>query len=299
MRWPATRQADRIPRTAVGPARRPRCRRRRPGTFQRRPVTSPGRTPCGSHRLPVISCPIWHWATTRPEIDGRTSATNNQASWIGDGWDLNPGFIERTYGSCNDDKEGGTTPPRVGDLCWKSDNATASYNGTGGMLIHDTAKGVWRQKTDNGARIEHLTDAGNGAHDGEAWKITTLDGTQYFFGVTGRARTRPGPCRSSATTPANRATPARTFDASSCVQALAVEPRQGRRPARQHDDLHLRHRDRNCTARTSRTRPSSYVRGGTLNEIAIRAARQHRPRRRPAGSCSPPPTGVCPAALCT
>ncbi len=117
------------------------------------------------------------------EVDGRTSATNNQASWIGDGWELSPGFIERTYGSCQDDKEG-TTPPKVGDLCWKSDNATASYNGSGGMLIHDTGKNVWRQKSDNGARIEHLTGAGNGAQDGESWKITTVDGTQYFFGST-------------------------------------------------------------------------------------------------------------------
>jgi len=118
------------------------------------------------------------------EVDGRTGATNNQASWIGDGWELSPGFIERTYGACLDDKEGGTTPPRVGDLCWKTDNATASYNGTGGTLIHDLDKKVWKQKNDNGSRIEHLTGVGNGAHDGEFWKITTLDGTQYFFGST-------------------------------------------------------------------------------------------------------------------
>jgi hypothetical protein len=36
-------------------------------------------------------------------VDGRTSSTNNQASWVGDGWDLTPGFVERTYGSCADD----------------------------------------------------------------------------------------------------------------------------------------------------------------------------------------------------
>lgn len=28
-------------------------------------------------------------------VDGRTSATNNQASWVGDGWSYEPGFIER------------------------------------------------------------------------------------------------------------------------------------------------------------------------------------------------------------
>lgn len=28
-------------------------------------------------------------------VDGLTSATNNQASWVGDGWSYEPGFIER------------------------------------------------------------------------------------------------------------------------------------------------------------------------------------------------------------
>jgi hypothetical protein len=43
-------------------------------------------------------------------VDGRTSATNNQASWIGDGWDMWPGFVERSYGGCFDDGV------KVGDL---------------------------------------------------------------------------------------------------------------------------------------------------------------------------------------
>ncbi|NEA38310.1 RHS repeat protein, partial [Streptomyces sp. SID11385] len=28
-------------------------------------------------------------------VDGRTAATNNQANWIGDGWSMEPGYIER------------------------------------------------------------------------------------------------------------------------------------------------------------------------------------------------------------
>ncbi len=33
-------------------------------------------------------------------------------------------------------------------------------------------------------RVERLTDAarGNGDNDNEYWKVTTVDGTQYFFG---------------------------------------------------------------------------------------------------------------------
>ncbi|MFB9904405.1 RHS repeat-associated core domain-containing protein [Allokutzneria oryzae] len=116
-------------------------------------------------------------------VDGRTSATNNQASWVGDGWELSAGFVERRYGACADDKAGGTTPPKEsGDLCWRSDNAIATYAGGNGPLIRDDKTGEWRAESDNGSRIERLTGAGNGDNDGEHWRITTVDGTQYLFG---------------------------------------------------------------------------------------------------------------------
>lgn len=37
--------------------------------------------------------------------------TNSQGSWVGDGWDLWPGYIERSYQSCaadTDDVDGDT-----------------------------------------------------------------------------------------------------------------------------------------------------------------------------------------------
>ncbi|MFB6726457.1 phospholipase A2 [Kribbella sp. NPDC056345] len=117
---------------------------------------------------------------TSAAIDGRTSATNNQPSWVGDGWDLNPGFVERTYGGCAADKEGSNKGEQVGDLCWRSENATASYPGGGGRLV--LGADGWKQEQDNGARIEKLNGASNGANEGEHWKITTVDGKQYFFG---------------------------------------------------------------------------------------------------------------------
>ncbi|MEH1124110.1 RHS repeat-associated core domain-containing protein [Micromonospora sp. CPCC 206061] len=101
-------------------------------------------------------------------VDGRTSATNNQASWAGDGWDLSVGFIERTYGGCSTDGH-----PTKGDLCWRTENAYAAFPGGSGHMVKD-AGGFWRLESDNGARIEHLPD--------DSWKITTVDGTQYFFG---------------------------------------------------------------------------------------------------------------------
>lgn len=146
-------------------------------------------------------------------VDGRTSATNNQASWIGDGWDLNVGFIERSYIPCADD----TTPVKVGDMCWRSDNAFASYGGGGGQLIRDDKTGVWRNKTDDGSRIERLTGSANGDNDGEYWRITTVDGTQYLFGD------RPD-AKSTWTVPvfgndAGEPCHAATFADSHCVQA--------------------------------------------------------------------------------
>ncbi|MFB9905575.1 RHS repeat-associated core domain-containing protein [Allokutzneria oryzae] len=114
-------------------------------------------------------------------VDGLTSATNTQSSWVGDGWSMWPGFIERSYRSCADDLPG-TARDKPQDLCWISDNATMSRSGASSKLIRDDGTGVWRPQQDDGSRIEHLFGASNGDNDGEHWKITTVDGTQYFFG---------------------------------------------------------------------------------------------------------------------
>ncbi|WP_436850646.1 polymorphic toxin-type HINT domain-containing protein [Streptomyces longwoodensis] len=123
-------------------------------------------------------------------VDGRTSASNNQPSWIGDGWDWQPGYIERRYKSCNDDKDksGASNTTKVGDLCWYNDNATLSLAGKTVELVHDKDKG-WHPASDSAERIEKLTDAVNGDDGtpgvdgkGEYWRVTTADGIQYYFG---------------------------------------------------------------------------------------------------------------------
>ncbi|WP_246127864.1 RHS repeat-associated core domain-containing protein [Amycolatopsis rhizosphaerae] len=117
-------------------------------------------------------------------VDGRTSATNNQASAIGDGWEIGGGgFIERSYKSCAQDLGGNNGQTKSGDLCWFSDNATMSLGGSNVQLVKDTASGAWHPKSDNGSRVEKLIGAANGAQGGEYWKVTTADGTQYFFGL--------------------------------------------------------------------------------------------------------------------
>ncbi|MFE0640920.1 RHS repeat-associated core domain-containing protein [Streptomyces sp. NPDC058877] len=118
-------------------------------------------------------------------VDGRTASTNNQASWIGEGWEYSPGFIERRYASCENDKQGGNNTAKTGDLCWKSENATLSLNGSSNELVWDSTKKTWKLQSDDGSRVERIydTDPNNsGDADSEYWKVTTLDGTQYWFG---------------------------------------------------------------------------------------------------------------------
>ncbi|QUX29575.1 type IV secretion protein Rhs [Nocardiopsis akebiae] len=112
-------------------------------------------------------------------VDGRTSATNNQGSWIGEGFSYEGGYIERSYASCEDDGE----ETQKYDQCWATDNATLMLNGQSTELIRDDETGEWRPRNDDGSRIERLTGANNGDDDGEYWRVTTVEGIQYTFGL--------------------------------------------------------------------------------------------------------------------
>ncbi|MFJ3901120.1 ricin-type beta-trefoil lectin domain protein [Streptomyces sp. NPDC090025] len=121
-------------------------------------------------------------------VDGRTSSTNNQASWIGDGWDYNPGSISRTYTNCRQDsKKAGANNKdhKTADLCWGSNNATLSLGGQTTELVWDADKKDWFTANGDGSKIERKTGeaTGNGAKDGEYWIVTTKDGTKYHFGL--------------------------------------------------------------------------------------------------------------------
>ncbi|MGW0827849.1 polymorphic toxin-type HINT domain-containing protein [Streptomyces sp. NPDC002845] len=128
--------------------------------------------------------------------DGRTSATNNQVSWIGEGWDYHPGSITRTYVGCAADTADANNKGHfTGDQCWGTDNATLSLNGTTTELVRDDTTGQWKSARGDNTRIEQLDSAdykrilgvthasGNGDNDGEFWRVTTSDGTQYYFGL--------------------------------------------------------------------------------------------------------------------
>ncbi|MCP2331280.1 polymorphic toxin-type HINT domain-containing protein [Actinoalloteichus caeruleus] len=112
-------------------------------------------------------------------VDGRVASTNNQTSWVGEGWDLWSGYIERRYVPCLEDLAPGQ--PRTGDQCWDGDNATLVLNGSSSELFLDSS-GTWRMVDDDGSRIARLTGASNGDNNGEWWRVTSTDGTQYVFG---------------------------------------------------------------------------------------------------------------------
>ncbi|WP_432150720.1 RHS repeat-associated core domain-containing protein [Streptomyces sp. bgisy029] len=122
-------------------------------------------------------------------IDGRTANTNNQGSMLGEGFDLTSSYIERKYGSCDDDGQDDKS-----DQCWKYENASLVLNGKATELVKDDTKGVWRLKNDDASQVTHETGADNGDDGdtivngkgdgkGEHWKVTTGDGTVYTFGL--------------------------------------------------------------------------------------------------------------------
>ncbi|WP_162907172.1 RHS repeat domain-containing protein [Allorhizocola rhizosphaerae] len=111
-------------------------------------------------------------------VDGLTSSKNTQASWAGEGWDYHPGFVQRDYRLCRYDGISYTG----GDLCWMAVSPlTLSLNGkTTRIVAADTG---WKAEDDSaGWKVERLTGVDNGVREGEAFKVTTRDGTQYFFG---------------------------------------------------------------------------------------------------------------------
>ncbi|WP_272925145.1 MULTISPECIES: RHS repeat-associated core domain-containing protein [unclassified Streptomyces] len=118
-------------------------------------------------------------------VDGRTSATNNQASWVGMGWDLSTGYIERRYRNCTNDGL-----PTIGDMCWDSPNSAVepggavyilNLNGVSSQLIQDNnGTGSYHLQDDPGWRIQHM--AGGYGADDEYWVINTQDGSRYYMG---------------------------------------------------------------------------------------------------------------------
>ncbi|MGV9920802.1 RHS repeat-associated core domain-containing protein [Streptomyces cellulosae] len=111
-------------------------------------------------------------------VDGRTATTNNQGTAVGEGFALTDSYVERAYGSCDDDGHAD-----VFDRCWKYDNARLVLNGKSTRLIKDDDTGRWRLEDDDASKVTRSTGADNGDDNGEYWTVTTGDGTKYVFGL--------------------------------------------------------------------------------------------------------------------
>ncbi len=211
-------------------------------------------------------------------VDGRTGNTNNQASWVGDGFELAPGFIERSYKGCEEDGATNADGNKPGDLCWAYDNATLSLNGSGGELVPNGTNS-WKLQNDDGTKIDRLYGSSsdvrsNGARNDEYWRVTTPDGTRYFFGYN----RLPGWASGNETTDSAWTVPvfgnntdepcnASTFAASWCQQGWRwnldyVVDRHGNAVAYYYD------KETNSYGRNLKAADDTpYVRGGTLDRI--------------------------------
>ncbi|WP_327257267.1 RHS repeat-associated core domain-containing protein [Streptomyces sp. NBC_01244] len=147
------------------------------------PITVP---PAAAGPMPALSL-----SYDTGSLDGRTANTNNQGTQVGEGFDLTSSYIERKYGSCEDDGQAGKY-----DLCWKYDNASLVLNGKANELVKDpsdTKGNTWRLKNDDGTKVIRGYGAGStddgdpdtnpDDKDGEYWKVVTGNGTTYTFGL--------------------------------------------------------------------------------------------------------------------
>lgn len=206
-------------------------------------------------------------------VDGRVATTNNQTSWVGDGWDLWSGYIERKYVSCSDDMTDGASNAsrKTGDLCWSDDNAFLSFEGQAVELVREGTSQVWRPKNDDGTRIEHRTGGWNDDDNGEYWVVTRTDGTRYYFG-RGKVSSSGPELNSAWTVPVfgNHAGEAcydaGSFASSSCVQGWRwnldfVEDLSGNAMTYTYVS------ETNKYGRNRNTAVSTYTRGGYLARI--------------------------------
>ena len=250
------------------------------------------------------------------DVDGLTSSTNNQASWIGDGWNYSPGSIQRSFASCAQNPAG---PTQTEDTCWSNDNTlTLSLNGSNTRLIYDDATKTYHPEFDTNEQITYHTGASNDAQNGEYFVVTTDDGTQYYFGLnqlpgydTGGRTTDPT-TNSVWTEPVYATSPGQpcynaTFANSWCSQAYQWNLDYVKDT---HNDVisyfyatetNAYAADNPASFGATQTNPNAtltYDRGGYLTSIQYGQRDQAVYSSQPAGKVVFTPTGRCDLATC-
>jgi RHS repeat-associated protein len=124
------------------------------------------------------------------EVNGQTAATQEQASWAGDGWSTPQSYIEQSFTTCADDPEGSAAPQPTQDQCYGGPVLTLSQDGSSDPLICGTklsytTSGTCTASDDEGQVITHHVGSGNGSGTKftDYWTVTTRDGTTYYYGL--------------------------------------------------------------------------------------------------------------------
>ncbi|MFF1831178.1 GH-E family nuclease [Paenarthrobacter sp. NPDC058040] len=166
-------------------------------------------------------------------LDGLTSATNTQASVVGDGWQLSGmGSIRQKFGSCRDQLPVGT---KTFDMCGNPDGKqfSISFGARSGLIVEDATQSdpklKYRLQKDDGSRLEYVSNGTtNGTRFGEYWRLTDPEGTQYFFGlnrlpgwVAGNATTNSADYVPVGAANGNQPCASTSLKASFCQQAYA------------------------------------------------------------------------------
>lgn len=183
--------------------------------------------PFSARKGPAGDAPAIGLSYDSSTVDGLTSSTNNQASVVGDGWNLSgAGSIQQKFVPCMDQGITGSY-----DLCGApgGQSFTISFGGRSGKIIKDATSGVYKLQNDDNTKLEYLTAAGsNGTFDGGYWKLTDTAGVQYFFGKNRLPGWNSGDAttNSANTVPVGAATSSQpcsttSFAASLCQQAYA------------------------------------------------------------------------------
>jgi len=124
-------------------------------------------------------------------VDGHSTVENGQSSWIGDGWDYSPGYIERSYVPCSKAKP--TAYPASTDNCFALDAngkpvpaLTLSFGSHGGQLVHDdgdTTNTHFKLQSDDGTQIDLLPNTTSASATSEMFRVRLPDGTTAYFGA--------------------------------------------------------------------------------------------------------------------
>lgn len=122
-------------------------------------------------------------------VDGMSLSENGQATPAGLGWSLSTAYISRSFAACANDGY-----PAKGDLCWKTSSSyglindlSIVLNGKASRLVQVGSSNQYRLADDPGWKVELVTGDGpdNGAFREEKFRVTTPDGTKYWFGWYG------------------------------------------------------------------------------------------------------------------